>query len=566
MASGDGHEDTKREGDHECTAPRLSRLLKHGEVDEAWLFKPWDDIEAEVGRVKLKATAEAAGPYERPSIPDQGGSTSVVHLQHHGNTWAGRVLRMRGTASALPQSREIQRHARSSGQPPRRVPPATVVYSTMLNRRLSSEDSRLREELVYFQEFARGEEPALEPYWVSLPSRLGHNTLLDLSCQTFLTASHSLSGAPGGRSGTFGVTATLTRAIRASRVDLQEPQPDGASDNVIQSVALLASSDVVKGQGALLDAQHLEGLVATIASRTQGTASDISRSFLDYFSIDALPSSIAKGVMSPLEGVDREHYEARNATDPLAKLVLLRLELCIRLPGLIASVRAARTKIADGVGQSRKDTEALYKRISLLAKELYNVRDDSAELVSLQGVKVVKAVPVLHAYITNERFVFGSPLACETVFAYWHVRFWVIRLCLAVTNLSATSPSLSIRGLSRPTLEIKMTRVGQCLLMSAELTGPRKNRNRLRAQSMILLWGALKELPQIDLQYEDGSAYANRLAVLRDYLLEFTVRALRVPDLFSENDMDEAADMFVGGPPLVSYAQLYGGSKKAWVT
>ncbi|KAK5699948.1 hypothetical protein LTR97_006082 [Elasticomyces elasticus] len=327
---------------------------------------------------------------------------------------------------------------------------------------------------------------------------------------------------------------------------------------VMQSVVLLSAVEAEKGDSNLLNASHVEGLTFTLASRATGTPTDVSRSILDHFSFDIMTSCIARGVVSPLEKLNREHFDYRS-TDPMAKLTALRIEMCIRIPRLVTLTRAvlAEHKKRDG----KVAISMLHQRALMLARELYYLRDIVAEASLRRDVECTGS-----AWFTKRHWTFSSPSAWEAVSTYWHVRFLVLRLCQTLFFngiVGAGEPAaLRLKGtvFLRSMLEAELLETGQCLLMSKNLCQSfRPNRDRLRAQSFILLWGALPSMPKIDIEVESDQACEDRASVLRSRLLESTVQLLQAPQIFFlDTDMDEAAAMLTGGPVRGGYARLYG--------
>ncbi|KAK3109953.1 hypothetical protein LTR53_016260 [Teratosphaeriaceae sp. CCFEE 6253] len=445
--------------------------------------------------------------------------------------------------------------------------PAPLIYPPV------SEDDQLRTQLAAYQSFIIAGETSWQwVYYHSLPSRIGHEPCLDATCRAYLAAAQCRAGTPGVSLRTC--YAALSKAIGLLQANIQAQQPaGGVRDTVIQSIALLAALEVTKGAHNILNPSHIEGLVSTLASRATGEVTDVSRSILNYFSCAAMTASIAKGAASPLEALDATHYRPEPsdpANEAVIKLNALRIELCIRLPRLVALTRAVR--VAESGASTPLAIEMLSDRAFALAEELYHVRDDVAEHALRTDVECPGTV-----FFRKRHFTFSSPVAWETVSMYWHVRFLVLRLCLALLTTSAAGASALAdlypnsegflyqgnRVFSRAALEAETIRTGQNLLMSENLDRHnRPRRHRLRAQSFIVLWGALRGLPQIDIEHEPGPGAADRASTLRDRMLEYTVRALRAPELFfTEADMDDAAEMIVGGPVRGSYAKLYGVNK-----
>ncbi|KAK4904410.1 hypothetical protein LTR49_026148 [Elasticomyces elasticus] len=326
---------------------------------------------------------------------------------------------------------------------------------------------------------------------------------------------------------------------------------------VMQSVVLLSAVEAEKGDSNLLNASHVEGLTFTLASRAIGTPTEVSRSILDHFSFDIMTSCVARGVASPLEKLNREHFDYRS-TDPLAKLTALRIEMCIRIPRLVALTRSVKAEHAKREGKVA--ISALHQRALTLARELYYLRDIVAEASLRRDVESGSA------WFTKRHWTFSSPSTWEAVSTYWHTRFLVLRLCQTLFfngKVGAGEPAaLRLKGtiFLRSMLEAEVLEKGQCLLMSNNRCQSfRPNRDRLRAQSFMLLWGALPSMQKIDIEVESDQACDDRASVLRSRLLESTIQLLQALQVFFlDTHMDEAAAMLTGGPVRGGYARLYG--------
>ncbi|KAK5707463.1 hypothetical protein LTR17_020700 [Elasticomyces elasticus] len=302
---------------------------------------------------------------------------------------------------------------------------------------------------------------------------------------------------------------------------------------VMQSVVLLSAVEAEKGDSNLLNASHVEGLTFTLASRATGAPTEVSRSILDHFSFDIMTSCIARGIANPLEKLNREHFDCRS-TDPLAKLTALRIEMCIRIPRLVTLTRLVKAEHAKCDGKIA--ISALHQRALTLARELYYLRDIVAEASLRRDV--------------------------ESGSAWFTKRHWTF-FTIYMGSLGAGEPAaLRLKGtiFLRSMLEAEVLETGQCLLMSNNRCQSfRPNRDRLRAQSFILLWGALPSMPKIDIEVESDQACEDRASVLRSRLLESTIQLLQAPQIFFlDTDMDEAAAMLTGGPVRGGYARLYG--------
>ncbi|KAK5686090.1 hypothetical protein LTS10_002204 [Elasticomyces elasticus] len=381
---------------------------------------------------------------------------------------------------------------------------------------------------------------------VRLAVGVRHHKCLELTCRAYLAATHCRRGTVTLRS----CYAALAHAIDGLQATLEVEHSNGVSDSVMQSVVLLSAVEAEKGDSNLLNASHVEGLTFTLVSHAIGTPTEVSRS-------DIMTSCIARGVVNPLEKLNREHFDYRS-TDPLAKLTALRIEMCIRIPRLVTLTRLVKAEHAKRDGKVA--ISALHQRALTLARELYYLRDIVAEASLRRDVESGSA------WFTKRHWTFSSPSTWEAVSTYWHTRFLVLRLCQKLFFngiVDAGEPAaLRLKGtiFLRSMLEAEVLETGQCLLMSNNRCQSfRPNRDRLRAQSFILLWGALPSMPKIDIEVESDQACEDRASVLRSRLLDSTIQLLQAPQVFFlDTDMDEAAAMLMGGPVRGGYARLYG--------
>jgi hypothetical protein len=180
-------------------------------------------------------------------------------------------------------------------------------------------------------------------------------------------------------------------------------------------------------------------------------------------------------------------------------------------------------------------SEALKTTLDL-AKELYVLKDEDAENTLLHRLKVNKSTKPFVASCIPYSFTFTSLADFETAICYWHSRIMILRICwrLAPEN-------------ERSILANEGSRMTRNILMSWQAGLGFGIFGRIRLLfATIHLWGAL----------EDFGAY--RKSEIRPWLSE---RASRLYEAIfgkvSDDDLDEAAAVYVGGPLEGIFTRLY---------
>ena len=385
-------------------------------------------------------------------------------------------------------------------------------------------------------------EGASDAWYAHMPSRIGHCKTVDLCINALVLGSDCVRGLPGATLSQCYLV--LAQAFQSLRLALSS-QEAALSDDLLVSIAALAPVEAVLGRHSLIGHSHLEGLTALITSRpapARDKITDVTRSILDYYYCDAFITACIRGVASPLEALDSAYYKYPDDTAVTAerKLRALANELYIRLPRLVTLVRAAQLWELKGSLEP-----------ALLASVLLRLKDDLAETELLHRVNVKNNATksARSASLTNCYFHFQTVADYEAIVSYWEARLMLIRLCWQIHATDTSEPYLLPL---QSQIQADVRRISSSLLMSAEYgrTLKVRGRRRLFALSMITVWAPLGQLSAVLPVGKDCKSG-------RDWLLAKTNEALVGHTALTARDMDEAAELFVGGAPTGVYAQMY---------
>ncbi|KAK5127657.1 hypothetical protein LTR85_006998 [Meristemomyces frigidus] len=304
----------------------------------------------------------------------------------------------------------------------------------------------------------------------------------------------------------------------------------------------------------MLVKNHFEGMTTVVTSRPAAAkVSDLSRKILHYFYFDAYTSACIRGTDSPLEEVSPAYYrlgldEKVTAT---GKLRAAADELFIRLPRLTALVRSVRNQLRGGSVEQEVLLQALYS-----AQQLLTLEDHGAEDELMDQIPLAVATTSCHAIekVREPLRQYLSPKDFEIAANYRLTRMTLLRLCGRLHQcVPSTDTALPLPPFAHIASELR--RHGGNALKSCENSSKLRPRQRMgvNVQTSIALWGALSDFPEL---FAEGES---QVAQLRQWLLVNASTALDGyrPGLLSPQDMDEAADVFVGGPLIGVYVDVY---------
>ncbi|EMC96729.1 hypothetical protein BAUCODRAFT_24441 [Baudoinia panamericana UAMH 10762] len=385
-----------------------------------------------------------------------------------------------------------------------------------------------------------------DTWFGSLLPRLGHNRALDLAANALTTVTRLRYGAPGiTRQACY---ETVARALPALRDSINCGKGKHV-DEVMAAIALLASFEALATEQTVPSSTHMDAMVMVCVRRKPSHGlSDLAKGLLDYFYCDMSIRACVRGTVSSLEQVVHEHYRSRTSA-PLhgaAALKAVANELAIRLPRLIAMVR-------DGCGHSPAVADT--SETALLANELLELEAKAAENDLLHHVGLVPTFDPGDAEVIDYSFDFNCIGDFEAAITYWQYRLTLLRLCIRqnLLNQTATPSTTTTSDSSTTDVAPEARRLAANLFMSIPhartLTLPK--RKRLLAHSIVVLWGAIEDIP--------GARPTDcESAVVKGWLLWHVNDALFAKhNPTSDLDMDRAAELFMGGPLVGRYADLF---------
>ena len=375
------------------------------------------------------------------------------------------------------------------------------------------------------------------------PVRLGHDTCYDLAVDALMMVCWYGRKLPGAS------LAKIYRLMGASLSLLHdEMSKEGAilNDHVLTTVAALSPVDAITTGHSFLVSSHLDGVAMILASQAAAKPlSSVARRILEFHFCDTYVMATVRGATPPFEAIDLSYCEYIDHSKPLAerKTRTIGNKLCVRLPRLIMLVR-----LACGV---QSDSFAVASALNL-ASELLELRDDLAESEFLESVGVTSSKLLHGRQITELSLNYKSLSSLEAGTYYWHTRITLLRLCC---RLRSSFPTFSYAYALPSALEMQheMQRHASNIVMSVQFayTNTARKRRRLLGQSLIACWSTLEDFPNT----LTSECTADKI---RSWLLQnVNMTLLGVPDALDAHDLNEAAELFRGGPLVGMYKDLY---------
>ena len=238
---------------------------------------------------------------------------------------------------------------------------------------------------------------------------------------------------------------------------------------------------------------------------------------------------VARGIASPYECPRWLDCDTRlsGVSDDVAKLSKLYTHSFIRQPRLIALVR----KLRQGCDDEKIKYQAM--QVAMLCAQL---QDCEAENRLLHRLSVQQTKNPSTAAITGMSFHFRHQ-CCWAEICYWATRIITNRLCLKLLDLNAVPPNT----FDREQLLAENVRMAKNLIMSWEFgsTASGLSMSSLRL-GLIALWSVTPSMGNVNKAFP--------IAKVRQWVRQCYNSLHHQNDLFSEADLDEAADVIVGGP------------------
>jgi hypothetical protein len=413
-------------------------------------------------------------------------------------------------------------------------------------------------------------ENVQEEWFRHLPARYGNTRALDLSVKAIVAACDFARGVPEVTSRDCYRALALALADVHASLRRSKGEPN---DDILASTALLAPfegilvSKVAVGPAEAATKRHgvptrshIEGLAASLAARpTACPATQLARDILDFYAGEAAVIACIQGTPSPFEGVGRAYYAADgtgSGDNDQARLKALANELFIRIPRLVGLVRSLR--------RQQSPQNQLLLEAFRLSHSLLKLEDSEAEERLLRRIEIRPSSNSDASPFVNQSLHCSSGKEFEALAYYWQSRLSLLRLDLRLRDLavSKTVPTHSADESGSafwpsftPNSD-ELFRLVKNVLMCLDhaKTLRLRKHDRLFAHAMVVVWGVKMDVPGRLSSDQDGKGVRR----LSDLLLRSVNRALAAKLDFTAQDMDAAADIFVGGQAKGRYAELYG--------
>ena len=389
-----------------------------------------------------------------------------------------------------------------------------------------------------------------------LPAHVGHTRALDLSIKALVAACAYARGVPKLTSDDC--YQALALALNAVQANIKQSYGE-LNDDILASTALLAPFEGVVKKHGIPTRLHVEGLAAILAARPATyPVTQFAREIFDFHACDSAIIACIQGTPSPFEGVARGYFANNRigySDSDRAQLKALGSELFIRIPRLVGLVRSLRLQPSP---QNQLLLDALR-----LSKSLLRLQDSQSEGRLLRNIKVRPSSDPDATSPLRQSLDFASVDDFEALAYYWQNRLSLLRLERRLHDLSMSSDvqadntdelGASLRLSFGPRTN-ETLRLVKNILMCAEYAGtlPLRKHDRLFAHAMVVVWGVTMDMPVALSHIQDRE----RTGPLSELLFRrVNIILAAKPDLTVE-DMDTAADIFVGGQPKGRFVELY---------
>ncbi|KAF2734641.1 hypothetical protein EJ04DRAFT_493094 [Polyplosphaeria fusca] len=375
-----------------------------------------------------------------------------------------------------------------------------------------------------------------------LPAHVGHTLALDLSIKAIVAACAYARRVPKLTPGDC--FQALALALNAVQTNIKQTHGK-LDDDMLAATALLAHFEGALRKHGIPTRLHVEGLATILAARPATyPVSQLAREIFDFHACDSAIMACIQGRPSPFESVARGYF-TKNSDGDRELLKNFGSELFVRTPRLVGLVRSLRLQPSH---------ELLLDALSL-SKSLLELQDSQAEERLLRNIKVhspSEPAPLCQSlhFTSTEDF--------EALGYYWLTRLSLLRLEQRLHDLSLSSAvqadDTSFRPSFGPTAN-EMFRLGKNIVMSAEYAGTLllRKHNRLFALATVAVWGVTMDLPVALSHFQDLEGTCS----LSGLLLRRASLDLEAPSDLTAEDMDTAADIFVGGQPRGRFVELY---------
>ncbi|KAK3712716.1 hypothetical protein LTR37_008980 [Vermiconidia calcicola] len=395
-----------------------------------------------------------------------------------------------------------------------------------------------------------------EEWFRYLPSHAGHSPALDLSVKAIVAACAYNRGVPKLTSSDCHQALALAINALQANIKRSNGQP---GDEILASTALLAPLEGIIKHHGIPTCLHVQGLAAILTARPVSyPVSQLAREILEWYACESAILACFNDIPSPFESVARAYFTNDRIgyrDSDRAQLKALSNEIFLRLPRLVKLVRSLRSQASP---QTRLLLDAVRRKESLLG-----LQDSETEQRFLRTVEVrPSSIPdaTLHP---SKSLHFASAKDFEALVSYWHSRLSLFRLERRLHDLLMSSgvqtDSADEQGLSIQPVpgarEDEMSRIVKNIMMCSEYdrTLVLVKQHHLYAYALLTVWGVTLDLPEILSYDQDG----RRKGALTDLLLRRMNSALAAEPALTVEDMNMAAEIFVGGQPKGTFAELY---------
>lgn len=389
-----------------------------------------------------------------------------------------------------------------------------------------------------------------------LPAHIGHTRALDLCIKALVAACAYARGVPKLTSGDC--YQALALALRAVQTNMKQSRGE-LDDDMLASTALLAHFEAALKKHGIPMRLHVEGFAAILASRPATyPVTQLAREIFDFHACDSAIMACIQGTPSPFESIARAYFASDRigcSNSDQAQLKALGSELFIRIPRLVGLVRSLRLQ-PSSQNQLRLDAFRLLR-------SFLKLQDSQAEERLLRKIIVLPSNDPDATSPLRQSLHFTSIDEFEALAYYWQNRLSLLRLEQRLHDLSLSSDvqaentdelAVSFRLFFGPRTN-EMFRLVKNILMCAEYAGtlPLRKHDRLFTHAMLIVWGVVMDVPLAlcNIRDREGTGSLSELLLRR---VNITLAAK--PDLTLE-DMDMAADIFVGGQPKGRFVELY---------
>ena len=368
-----------------------------------------------------------------------------------------------------------------------------------------------------------------------VPPRIGMNEAVNLAATALI---HLFPGGQGYGSD-LATTQRYTNAIVCLRKSM-ESESWRQSDAALLTIFLLAFYEhKVSSQGQEFGEVHRKGMCSVLlaqAANRKGPDKELLRSLFHQAFNTGFVNPCIRGAASPLDSPDILDLEPPDHFNLPKELQMLRkkaIQLLIRLPGLIATVRSLGHTPPES-----KTSEAMLEA-SNTANELFAFKDDEGENASLHRVRIIQNLSGSSPVRCSFQYAQFSEF--KTTVMYWAARILVCRICLRLIRLGVLQEGLEC---SESTLRAENQRSATNLMMAwnyGQAYGAFHG-EKVLLPGLVAMFGVLTD-------YDTFRGMPS--AKVRSWILSKICDSGTGADRFycvTEAELDAASDAFVGGP------------------